>query len=120
MAPAIGAKGDTGGTVGPPTEARSAPSPAKLSVSNRQSPAELAPELARAFATIAKAQAQALKTSAWVGDKFADEARSMHYGEKDEAPIHGRASVRQARDLLEEGIGVAPLLIPVVPPEERN
>ncbi len=67
-----------------------------------------------------KAQAKALKTSSWVGDKFADEARSMHYGEKDEKPIHGRASAKEARDLMEEGVTVAPLLIPIAPPDELN
>ena len=80
----------------------------------------LPPKLVEAFAKIAKVQAEMLKQSAWVGDKFADEARSMHYGEKDEKPIHGKTSAKQARDLMEEGIAVQPLLVPVTPPDELN
>ena len=45
----------------------------------------------------------------YVGDKFADEARAIHYGEKDERGIYGEASPKQASELLEEGIDVAPL-----------
>ena len=47
-----------------------------------------------------------------VGEKFADEARKIHYGETEERGIRGQASAEQARELLEEGIGVLPLPIP--------
>lgn len=47
-----------------------------------------------------------------VGEKFADEARKIHYGESEERGIRGQASAEQARELLEEGIGVLPLPIP--------
>jgi hypothetical protein len=69
---------------------------------------------------VALAQAEAIKSSTWVGTSFAEDARAMHYGDKDAAPIHGQATPEEARDLLEEGIAVAPLLIPVVPPGEAN
>lgn len=69
---------------------------------------------------MAQAQAEALKNSKWVGDRFADQARAMHYGEEDHHPIHGEVDAREARDLLEEGVDVAPLLFPVAPPESRN
>lgn len=52
-----------------------------------------------------------------VGDRFAEEARKMHYGEAEERGIYGQASVDDARELLEEGIDVLPL--PVLP-EDRN
>ncbi len=52
-----------------------------------------------------------------VGDRFADEARRIHYGEVEEKAIRGRASHEQARELLEEGIGVLPL--PPLP-DDRN
>ena len=81
---------------------------------------EMPAEVKKALEKLAKAQAKALESSTWVGDKFADEARSMHYGEKDEKPIHGRASAKEARDLMEEGVTVAPLLIPIAPPDELN
>lgn len=45
----------------------------------------------------------------YVGDKFADEARAIHYGEKPERGIYGQASAKEAKDLVDEGVGVAPL-----------
>jgi len=45
----------------------------------------------------------------YVGDKFADEARAMHYGEKEERAIYGKATPKDALALSDEGIGVAPL-----------
>jgi hypothetical protein len=44
-----------------------------------------------------------------VGERFADEARRMHHGDAEKRNIRGRASLEEARDLLEEGIGVVPL-----------
>ena len=72
------------------------------------------------FQAMAQLQAQALKSSTWVGDKFADRARAMHYGEEDQALIHGQASPKQAQDLAEEGIAVAPILFPITPPGKAN
>jgi len=81
---------------------------------------EIPPALVQAFQAVAKAQAAVLKDSTWVGDKFAEEARSMHYGEADETPIHGRATREEAVELAAEGIAVAPILFPVAPPDELN
>ena len=47
-----------------------------------------------------------------VGDQFVDQARKMHAGEMEEAPIRGKASAEEAQALLEEGIGVVALPIP--------
>lgn len=47
-----------------------------------------------------------------VGDRFAEEARRMHYGETDERPIRGHATREQAQALVEEGIDVMPLPLP--------
>jgi hypothetical protein len=52
-----------------------------------------------------------------VGERFADEARKIHYGEVEEKAIRGRASLDEAKALHEEGIGVLPL--PPLP-DERN
>lgn len=58
------------------------------------------------------------KNSTYVGERFASEARAMHVGDKDEAPIHGQASAEEARALLEDGIPVLPVPVPV--PGKRN
>ena len=81
---------------------------------------EMPPEVEKALTALAKAQAKALKSSTWVGERFAEEARSMHYGETAEAPIHGQATKDEAEEMLAEGITVAPLLFPVAPPDELN
>jgi len=73
-----------------------------------------------ALAGMAEAQKQMLAQSEHVGDRFADEARAIHLGESDARAIHGQATARQADELREEGIPVAPLPFPVVPPESEN
>ena len=47
-----------------------------------------------------------------VGSQFAEEARKIHYGEAQERAIRGRATIEEARDLIEEGIAVVPLMLP--------
>ena len=47
-----------------------------------------------------------------VGQRFAEEARKIHYGEAPERGIRGQASAREARELMEEGIGVLPFALP--------
>ncbi len=47
-----------------------------------------------------------------VGERFAQEARRIHYGESEERGIRGQASPEETRELLEEGIGVLPLPVP--------
>lgn len=108
MAPAVQAKGNTRQEVLPPEAPRQ--------LANTPMP----PQVQKALATLAKAQAEALKNSTWVGDKFADETRKMHYGERDEALIHGQATLAEAKGLIEEGVPVAPLPFPVAPPEKLN
>ena len=58
------------------------------------------------------------KNFEYVGDKFADEARSIHYGEKEEREIYGETTVEEAVDLIEEGVNVTP--IPGVSPKLKN
>ncbi len=92
--------------------------PAPAPVTNAGPP--IPPEAVEMFRAIATAQAEALKTSRYVGDDFADTARAIHYGEKDAEPIHGSATPDEARELFEEGVEIAPVLFPVVPPSEAN
>lgn len=47
-----------------------------------------------------------------VGERFADEARRIHYGEADERGIRGQATREETEALIDEGIGVLPLPIP--------
>ena len=57
-----------------------------------------------------KALKQKIKATATdVGENFSDEARAMHYGEKEEKPIVGKTTVDEAKELAEEGIPFTPL-----------
>lgn len=47
-----------------------------------------------------------------VGDRFADEARRIHYGETAERGIRGQATRAQAEALIDEGISVMQLPVP--------
>ena len=54
----------------------------------------------------------------YVGADFAEEARKIHYGERDARDIYGETSLDDAKELLEEGVPVAPL--PGLPPKAKN
>jgi len=58
-----------------------------------------------------------VKNADYVGQKFPEVARRMHYGEIDHRSVYGEASPQEAKDLHEEGIEFHPL--PVLP-DERN
>jgi hypothetical protein len=47
-----------------------------------------------------------------VGERFAEEARRIHYGEVDERAIRGRTTVDEAQALQDEGIAVLALPMP--------
>jgi hypothetical protein len=72
------------------------------------------------LARVAAMQAEMLKDSRWVGDKFAETARAMHNGEVERAQVHGQATLEQAKSLADDGVPVAPLPLPVTPPNQVN
>jgi len=51
----------------------------------------------------------------YVGPKFAEEARKIHYGETADRHIYGESTLEEAQELAEEGVDVAPL-----PPDLEN
>jgi hypothetical protein len=57
------------------------------------------------------------KNSDYVGPKFSEEARKMHYGEIEHRSIYGEASPQDAKALHEEGVEFHPL--PVLPDEHN-
>ena len=76
--------------------------------------------IAEAIGRLAALQAELLRGSRWVGDRFADTARAMHLGEIDTGPVHGEATAEQVRSLVEDEVPIAPLPLPVVPPDQVN
>ena len=87
--------------------------------------APMAPRLPRKdsgdpLGRLAAMQADLLRDSRWVGDEFADTARAMHSGDIEPEQVHGHATIEQAKSLAEDGVPVAPLPLPVVPPNQMN
>jgi hypothetical protein len=79
-----------------------------------------APDPKAMLRALAAIQAKSLERSTWVGKGFATRARAMHAGEEAERPIHGQATLAEAKQLADEGVPVAPLPLPVVPPDTVN
>lgn len=52
------------------------------------------------------------KNCDYVGERFPEEARRIHYEEAEHRNIYGEATIEEARELSEEGIGVFPLPLP--------
>ncbi|CAG2130218.1 DUF1178 family protein [Cupriavidus numazuensis] len=59
-----------------------------------------------------KAVRQVMAQTEDVGDRFAEEARRMHYDEAPERGIRGSASAEEVQALAEEGIETFPLVVP--------
>jgi hypothetical protein len=65
-----------------------------------------------------KALSEKIRENAdYVGDKFAEEARKIHFGETEQRGIYGEATLDEAKSLAEDGVGFMP--IPVFP-EDHN
>jgi hypothetical protein len=82
--------------------------------------AVLPPAMAELVQKLARAQSEMLDKSQWVGGNFAETARAIYYGEEPDRRIHGETSSDEAKALVEEGVGLVPLLFPVVPPSAKN
>lgn len=83
---------------------------------------DVAPEaklqtLARRFAEAARQHIS--ENFDYVGDRFADEARAMYYGEVESRPIWGDTTADEARTLHDEGVPAAPLPAPFAPPRPK-
>lgn len=57
------------------------------------------------------------ETADYVGDRFPEEARRIHYEEVEPRGIYGEATLKEARELIEEGVDVMPL---PTAPEDKN
>jgi hypothetical protein len=74
------------------------------------------PDMAKAaelMKELAKLRRHVEQNADYVGGKFADEARKIHYGEKERRNIYGEATNSEAEELSDEGIAFA--RIPWIP-----
>jgi len=97
MAPRIGKKG--GDAEMPAAVPAPAPSPEQqqMAALARRMPKEMREALL-------KVRAEVEKNCEPVGERFAEEARKIHYGESDKRGIYGETSDKEAEELAEEGI----------------
>ena len=99
---------------------KAAMAPAVPTKGNRKSEALPPAVVKAAMQALAVGQAKALEQSTWVGADFPARARAMHAGDEDRAIIHGQATLADARSLVEDGVPIAALPLPVTPPKALN
>lgn len=90
-----------------------APMAPRLARSKGAQAADEARQMAKAMKALSELREHVEKTADYVGEKFPEEARKIHYGETDKRNIYGEASKEEAKELAEEGIDVA--MIPWLP-----
>ncbi|MGF1651567.1 MAG: DUF1178 family protein [Hyphomicrobiaceae bacterium] len=100
-----------------PTPAATVPAPHPTSPPQQVMAGPPAEQVAKVVAFMRALRAAVEATAEDVGDRFADEARKMHYGDADERAIFGEATLAETIDLIEEGIEIVPL--PALP-EDHN
>lgn len=74
-------------------------------------------EQRKALAQLKAFALKARENADYVGDKFAEEARKIHFGETEARGIYGEATAEEAKSLVEDGVEFMPL--PVFP-DDRN
>jgi hypothetical protein len=79
--------------------------------------AMLSPQERELRAKLKELREHITKNADYVGQKFPEEARKMHYGDIEHRSIYGEASLETAKELSEEGIELHPL--PVLPDEQN-
>ena len=99
-----GEEGPHGALCGEGTARAAAPQPAPA-------------ERPKTYAMLRKLRAELTANSDYVGPKFPEEARKIHFDEAPARAIHGEASLEEAQELNEEGVPVFPL--PPLP-EDHN
>jgi hypothetical protein len=81
----------------------------KVEASQRMMSTPTDPRMQAMMQAMREVRAHVEKIAENVGDSFAEEARKIHYNEAEKRGIYGNATPDQARELIEEGIDVAPL-----------
>ncbi|MBM3649493.1 MAG: DUF1178 family protein [Alphaproteobacteria bacterium] len=105
MTPRLGTKGNKAKTGGPVEAPPAAPPPPPEPTAERQQMAALTRRMPKELReALLKVQTEVEKNCEHVGDRFAEEARKIHYGESDKRGIYGQTSEEEAEALAEEGI----------------
>jgi hypothetical protein len=103
---------------GGPSNSRAEPAvPAPAAAEEKSPVAMMSPKEKFLRAKLRELREHVTKNADYVGDKFPELARQMHYDEVERRSIYGEAKPEEVKELVEEGVEVQPL--PVLP-EDRN
>ena len=94
-----------------PLGAADTPQGTNLATTAEEAPAQAGPTPEQQAAFF-KALRHVVANTEDVGDRFANQARAMHYGDAEPRSIRGQATLREASELIEEGIDVMALPMP--------
>ena len=118
MAPSLSGTRKRGSAVEPVPAPEAAPAPEPAAPAVPPAPVAMLSEQERVLRSkLKELRDHLVKNADYVGPKFPEEARRMHYGEIEHRSIYGEASPDDAKSLHEEGIEFHPL--PPLP-DERN
>ncbi len=109
MAPRLGRADAVETPTQPPMPAPMPPAPANAPV------AVMSPPERELRKKLKELREHITKNADYVGPRFPEQARKIHYGEAEHRSIYGEASPDEAKELHEEGIAFHPL--PILPDE---
>ncbi|HXL64214.1 MAG TPA: DUF1178 family protein [Xanthobacteraceae bacterium] len=119
MAPRLGRSESAGGeplpaaAAAPPTP--SLPVPMPFAPPGKGTVAIMSPQERELRKKLKELREHIVKNADYVGQRFPEQARKIHYGETEHRSIYGEASPEEAKELHEEGIAFHPL--PILPDE---
>ncbi len=114
MAPRLGSSDGDDAAAVPETPA-APPAPAMPPVPAQAPLAVMSPPERELRKKLRELREHITKNSDYVGPRFSEQARKIHYGEIEHRSIYGEASPEEAKELHEEGIEFHPL--PILPDE---
>ena len=117
MAPSLGRSSRKSATAPEPAAAEEPAASPQATLAPKAPVAMMSPPEREFRAKLKELRDHLTKSADYVGGKFPEEARKMHYGEIEHRSIYGEASADDAKALHEEGIEFHPL--PILP-DDRN
>jgi hypothetical protein len=118
MAPRVSAASGDGEIVAPQPAAPPAPAPQATAQGSPSTPvAMMSPPERELRQKLKELREHITKNANYVGTRFSEEARKIHYGETEHRSIYGEASPEEAKELHEEGIEFHPL--PMLPDDQN-
>jgi hypothetical protein len=75
-----------------------------VSTSRKKEASTAKRQMAAAMNMLQEVRREVEKSSDFVGDNFAEEARKIHYGESKKRDIHGQTTADEAKELNDEGV----------------